>query len=144
MHAPLGNDRAIRAYLVRFLATALLAIPFYFFTPVKEVGWSGVSDAVPLLDVWWPGVSEQTRMGSGLDNCFPSLHVGCTAMMWIFARRFGTRGYERLSLAIALGTSWVVMALGIHWFADVVSGWLHAVVATWIAAWCERRSTYPG
>lgn len=140
---PRGDDVAIERYCRAFLVCALLTTPFYLFVPVAEVAWSGLSEARPLMDAWWPGVSEETRMGSGLDNCFPSLHVGLTVLVWLVARSAGPTGYVRFALGFALATSWVVLALGIHWAADVVAGWVHALVAWGLAcAWERRRAAH--
>jgi len=117
-----GKERALAPYLLAFLANYSLALPFYFFAPVTEVAFSGLSTARPLLDVLLPGITDAMRVGSSLDNCFPSLHVSCTVTALWFGHRHGPQGLRILTWMVAVLTAWAVMALGIHWGIDVATG----------------------
>ena len=123
-----NTDGATSGYAAGFALNFALALPFYFFFPVQEVAWSGLSAAEPLMERVFPGISDAVRVGSALDNCFPSLHVSCTVTALWFARRFGPRSFARLAWALTVGTAWTVMALGIHWGLDVVTGVAHGLV----------------
>ncbi len=130
---------AVAEYTGGFLATYALAIPFYLFFPVQEVGWSAVSEALPLLDTPWPGITEEMRRGSALDNCFPSLHVSLTTTVAFFAHRFGPPGLRILAWSAALLTAFTVMALGIHWALDVVAGVPFGILCALAGTWLGRR-----
>lgn len=112
----------LAGFTAGFLFNYLLALPFYFLFPVDEVGWSALSDALPLLDTPWPGLSAELRSGSALDNCFPSLHVSVTTTVAWFAMRHGPTSLRILAVAMAVVTAYLVMALGVHWGLDVVVG----------------------
>ena len=133
------RSREVAEYTGGFLANYALAIPFYLLFPVQEVGWSAVSEALPLLDVPWPGISEEMRRGSALDNCFPSLHVSLTTTVCWFAHRHGPRGLRILAWVAAILTAFTVMALGIHWALDVVAGVPFGILCALVGAWLGRR-----
>ena len=133
------RDRALAEYTGGFTANYLLALPFYFLFPVQEVGWSLFSAAQPLLDVPWPGLSKEMRRGSALDNCFPSLHVSCTTTVLWLAHRHGPRGLRILAWTVALLTAFTVMALGIHWGLDVLSGVPFGILCAIVGQRAARR-----
>jgi membrane-associated phospholipid phosphatase len=136
-----GEHRAVRGWTVGFLANYLLALPFYLFFPVSEVAWSGVSDAQPLLDAVWPGLSGESRFASALNNCFPSLHVSCMVTVLVFCGVHGPAGLRWLGWILALGTAWCVMALGIHWGLDVVAGVPLGLLCAGIGRAAARRAS---
>lgn len=109
-------------YLAAFLFNYGLALPFYLFFPVVEVGHSGFGTAVPLMESVFQGISDQIRYESALDNCFPSLHVSCSVTALWFAHLHGPKGMRWVAWFVALATVYSVLALGIHWGADVMAG----------------------
>jgi hypothetical protein len=123
---------AVRALVLAYLANYLLALPCYLFVPVREVGWSGLSDARPLLEALYAGISAETRPASALDNCLPSLHASLTASAWAVALAFGDRALRWVTGVIAALTAYVIVALGIHWALDAVVGVPFGVVCAWI------------
>jgi hypothetical protein len=134
---------AVRALVLAYLANYALALPFYLFFPVREAAWSGVSDALPLLEALYPGVSAETRVASALDNCFPSLHASLTASAFVVALVHGDRALRLVTGAIALATAYVVVALGIHWALDAAAGLPFGALCAWIGLRAARRATVP-
>lgn len=135
-------DRPIAArYAVAFVLNYAVALPFFLFAPVREVGWSGLTTARPLLDTVWPGITAQLRAGSPLDNCFPSMHVSCVVTTLFHVQKHGPPGLRRVAWVVVPAIVLSTMALGIHWFCDVVAGVAVAIGCTWAAdRWLTRRS----
>ncbi len=123
----------VRALVLSYLLNYLLALPFYLFFPVREAAWSGLSGARPLFEALYPGACFETRFGSALDNCFPSLHVSLTVSACVVALARGDRGLRLVTGAVALLTAYAVMALGIHWALDVAAGVPFGALCAWIA-----------
>lgn len=133
------NWSALRIYVTAFAANYVLALPFYLFFPVEEAAWSGISSAQPLIDSALPGLSEELRVGSALDNCFPSLHVSLVLTLALCAERFGPAALRAQAWLVAALTAWTVVAVGIHWVTDVAAGAVLAVIGVSIAARLPRR-----
>lgn len=133
------RPQALRGHLLGFAANYLYAIPFYLFVPVSEVAWSGHSQALALIEAPFPGLTAQMRVGSALDNCFPSLHVSCaTSALW-FARKSALPRLPALAWVSWALVVWCVMALGIHWGCDVLAGVLLGLVCAWTGErWAAR------
>ena len=139
-----GRFRALRALAIGCIANYALGVFFYLFVPVREVAWSGLSNAQPLRDAIYPGLSAETRLGSALDNCLPSLHVSLTTTVFVvvLARRApGDRALLALTAAVALLTAYAVMALGVHWALDVVTGVPFGALCAWIGLRAARPTT---
>lgn len=109
-------------YAVAFILNYVVALPFFLLAPVREVGWSGLSTATPLLDAVWPGITAQLRAGSPLDNCFPSMHVSCVVTTLYFIHAHGPPRLRLLGWAVVPAIVVSTMVLGIHWATDVVAG----------------------
>jgi len=143
-----GNEAARRAWIATFVASYALALPFYLFVPVSEVGWTASSGARPLLETALPGLTAALRSGSALDNCMPSLHVSCTVAAWWTARRFGPPGFARVAGVLVAATAFCVLALGVHWLADVVAGVPYGILCARVGARFQaatpRASAQPG
>jgi membrane-associated phospholipid phosphatase len=130
-----GRFHAVRALVIGCLANYAFGLFFYVFVPVREAAWSGLSNARPLLDAVYPGLSAELRLGSALDNCLPSLHVSLTVTSFavVLARRAPRdRTLLILSGAAALLTAYAVMALGVHWALDVAAGAAFGLACAWL------------
>jgi len=133
---------AVRALVIALAANYAIGLWFYVFAPVREAAWSGLSDAKPLLDVLYPGLSAETRAGSAFDNCMPSLHVSLTATtaLVVWARRAKDDvALPLLAGACAALTAYAVMALGVHWALDVAAGFALAAVCAGIGLRAGRE-----
>ena len=122
-----------RAWFLALAANYVLALPFYLFVPVAEVGWFDPASARPILEEVLPGLTAALRHGSALDNCFPSLHVSCTVTAWWCGRRLRTRGlptaiWTRAAALSASLTALAVVLLGIHWITDAAAGLLYGIL----------------
>lgn len=118
----LGRPRAAGSFALAFAANYLFALPFYLFFPVREVAWSGLSKAQPLLEEAWPGITEPLRMESALDNCFPSLHVSIAVTAMYFVARYGSKRMKLVGWPLTLMICLSVLALAIHWGTDTLAG----------------------
>lgn len=134
-----GRWRALAALIASYLANYALAMSAYLFFPVREVAWSGISGARPLLESLFAGISAETRAGSALDNCFPSLHVSLTVTVLLVALSTRDHAMRGLAAAVAVLTAYAVMALGIHWALDVVSGLVFGAVCAGLGLWLGPR-----
>jgi membrane-associated phospholipid phosphatase len=117
-----GGHRVAGRYALAFVLNYVVALPFFLLAPVREVGWSGLSTATPLLDSVWPGITEQLRAGSPLDNCFPSMHVSCAVTTLRYVHVHGPPRLRCLGWVIVPAIVLSTMLLGIHWATDVVAG----------------------
>lgn len=128
LNAPLAiwsspqDHRVAGRYALAFVLNYVVALPFFLLAPVREVGWSGLSTATPLLDSVWPGITAQLRAGSPLDNCFPSMHVSCVVTALWYVHAHGPSRLRRLAWVIVPSIVASTMVLGIHWVTDVVAG----------------------
>jgi membrane-associated phospholipid phosphatase len=126
-----------RNFVIFALAVAInyaVLIPFYITFPVavsSNLLGTGVEPVLYSSSVWG-------RMATSVDsltNCFPSGHVSLSfTAFFVFA--LAGQGYRRLSyvlLATALSLGLAVLYLGIHYPADVVSGFVLAFYATAMA-----------
>jgi membrane-associated phospholipid phosphatase len=135
---------AVRALVVGGVANYALGFVAYVFVPVREAAWSGLSDAAPLLERVYPGLSAATRIGSGLDNCMPSLHVSLTVTTLAIVaarRRPGDGPLLALAAAVAALTAYAVVALGVHWVLDVAVGAPFGLFCAWIGLALARPSS---
>ena len=117
-----GRHRPAAGITLALLANYLLALPFYVFAPVSEPAWSGLSQALPALELFAAGLTPDLRFASALDNCFPSLHVSIAFTAWWFARRAGPPLLARILLVHWVALLWAVPALGVHWVTDTLFG----------------------
>lgn len=88
-------------------------------------------------------------LGGRLDDVssysFPSAHAAGTLLVWLaLAMLFGRRQHWLLPIAIAMAATigWTRLALGVHWPADVISGFGIALVWAGIARrWLPPETT---
>lgn len=140
----LGHRRAAGAFGLAFTLNYLLALPFYLFAPVKEVAWSGISRARPLLEEHWPGITEHLRLESALDNCFPSLHVSIAVTSLYFVLRHAPRRMALVAWPLTFLICLSVLALGIHWTTDTLAGIPFGLFCAWLAErWLGLERTEP-
>ncbi|MBH5333893.1 phosphatase PAP2 family protein [Streptomyces pactum] len=97
---------------------------------------------------WWPDPVDSAHYAA-----FPSGHaftatVGCGLLYWL-AVRYGVRARWRGAVAVVavvsvLGVGFTRVYLGVHWFSDVLGGWLlgGALVAV-VVAWCPAPGPVP-
>lgn len=133
------KGRAISELSLAVAFNYILALPFYAFVPVREVAWSGLSEAVPKMEQLLPGVTEFLRGGSALDNCFPSLHASCTLTVAFIVARHGPRYLTFVCALGALLTIISTLSLGVHWVSDVLVALPFAVLCTFIGRRLAER-----
>ena len=121
VHHARGEGHLVRRWLRTAVACWLLALPGYLFVPVREPAWSGLSSAAPALESLRPGLTSFLRLGSGVDNSLPSLHVGLQLALVGHARRAGWSPMVRLAAVATSLTAWATLALGIHWLIDALA-----------------------
>lgn len=106
-----------RRYVVSYLLTVLLAIPFFVFFPV------GVSaaraDVSPLIYDVHPIITAGTLSTDTLLKAFPSLHTGLSAVAAIYAHR-ADRFYGWTVTILAVLVVLSTFYGGIHWISDAV------------------------
>ncbi|MFH8371782.1 phosphatase PAP2 family protein [Streptomyces sp. NPDC018031] len=101
----------------------------------------GIKAAVDRARPHWPDPVDTAHYAA-----FPSGHaltatVGCGLLCWLVARHGAAAPWRRAAVAVAavsvLGVGFTRVYLGVHWFSDVLGGWLlgGALVAA-VAAWC--------
>lgn len=132
------NVRALRVFVVSVALSYLLALPFYLFLPVPERWAFPGANATLLSDLLSTRLIEAVRPISGLDNCFPSMHVGLTVLVVLPA--YWHRSPWRHCLACLGGM--VVLStffLGIHWLPDIAMGVAVAALAFALALLADQR-----
>jgi hypothetical protein len=116
----------------------LAALPFFLFLPVPE-RWAYPAAKAPLMsDLLSTRLIEIVRPISGLDNCFPSMHVALSAQVIMLA--YWSRSRWRHSVLCLGGT--VILStfyLGIHWVPDLVMGLATAGLSFALAVRLNRR-----
>lgn len=115
-----------RRYVVAYLATVVLAVPFFIFFPV------GVSaaraDVSPLIYDVHPIITAGTLATDTLLKAFPSLHTGLSIVAALYAHR-ADRAY---GWTVTILAGLVVISTfygGIHWISDAVVAAMIAGVA---------------
>lgn len=126
---------ALRRFWWAFVLNYTLALPFYFFFPVTEVGWVEGSGAVPILETYFPSFMAQGRQFSGIDNCFPSLHTSLSVTAALVAQGGKNRRLATVCWLAASGIVLSTLVLGIHWGMDLIAGIGHA----WLCVWLAKR-----
>lgn len=129
-----------RVFTLALTGNYLLSLPFFLFFPVPERWAYPAANATLWSDLLSTHLIEMIRPISGLDNCFPSVHVSFSIITLITAYRF--RLWYRHSIAcLALTVVLSTFALGIHWLPDLAMGSVMAVLAFGLATVVDRR--YP-
>ena len=116
----------------------LIALPFYLFVPVPERWAFPGAKATLMSDLLSTHLIEVVRPMSGLDNCFPSMHVALSAQVVLLA--YWSRSLWRHSILCLAGV--VILStffLGIHWVPDIVMGLATAGLSFAVAVKGGRR-----
>ncbi|MCJ2532793.1 MAG: phosphatase PAP2 family protein [Candidatus Thermoplasmatota archaeon] len=125
------DDRAtFRRYSLAVLFNYVILLPFYIFFPVTVTGFYADSGMTPLLYI----DSNWGRMVTSIDplnNDFPSAHVSLvvTALLVLVYAGVDYRRYYYFVACAAVGITFSVLYLGVHWLADIFGGFALAVVA---------------
>ena len=128
----------LRVFSFSVALNYLLALPFFLFLPVPERWAFPGANATLLSDRLSTRLIEGIRPISGLDNCFPSMHVALTVLVILLG--YWCRVRWRHSLLCLGGT--VILStffLGIHWVVDIVVGAASAAVSFALAVALNRR-----
>ena len=137
----LARTRRAWAYRSFAIAVALdyaITLPLFLAFPVPERWSYPDAEAILLSDQWSTRLIEAIRPISGLDNCFPSIHVSLTVIFIAYCFRYKLRlRWTALFLGVIVILSTFV--LGIHWIADIVAGLVLGLLSAHVAMLIERR-----
>jgi len=130
--------QVFRVFSVAIALNYLIALPFYLFLPVPERWAFPGAKATLMSDFLSTRLIEVVRPISGLDNCFPSMHVALSAQVILLA--YWSRSQWRHSILCLAGT--VILStffLGIHWVPDIAMGVATAGLSFAVAVQLSRR-----
>ncbi len=133
-----SSIRPARVLTFSFIINYVLSLPFFMFFPVPERWAFPDSGAILLSDLLSTRLIEMIRPISGLDNCFPSVHVSFSILVILSAFWLKTRLRHSilfLGLSVVLST----FALGIHWIPDILFGLAMAGLSFATAISADRR-----
>ncbi len=134
--------RPFRVFTVTLTTNYLLSLPFFIFFPVPERWAYPGANATLWSDLLSTRLIEIIRPISGLDNCFPSVHVSFSIITLIVAYRYRLK-YRHSIACLALSVALSTFALGIHWLPDIAMGSVMAVLAFGVATVVDRRYDEP-
>lgn len=132
------HPQALRVFSFAIALNYLLALPFYLFLPVPERWSFPAAKATLLSDLLSTRLIEVVRPISGLDNCFPSLHVALSVQVILLG--YWAHSRWRHSILCCAGT--VILStffLGIHWLPDMAMGLATAGLSFGLAVRLNRR-----
>ena len=127
-----------RVFALSLTFNYLLSLPFFLFFPVPERWAFPGSNTLLLSDLLSTRLIEMVRPISGLDNCFPSIHVSFSLLLVLLAYHFRFRFRHGL-LCLALTVVASTFVLGIHWLPDLAMGGVMALLAFAGAVAADRR-----
>ncbi|UCE44901.1 MAG: phosphatase PAP2 family protein [Methanobacteriota archaeon] len=126
----LDDRTTFRRYSIAMLFNYLVLLPFYIFFPVTVTGFYADSGMTPLLyiDTHWGRIVTSV---DPLNNDFPSAHISLvvTALLVLISAGVDYRRYYYFLACSAIGITFSVLYLGVHWLADVFAGFVLAVGA---------------
>ena len=125
------DDRAtFRRYSIAMLFNYIVLLPFYIFFPVTVTGFYAESGVTPVLyiDTNW---GRMVTSIDPLNNDFPSAHISLvvTALLILISAGVDYRRYYYFVACGAIGITFSVLFLGVHWLADVFAGFVLAIGA---------------
>lgn len=90
----------------------------------------GTSAEAPLLELV-PEITYLTALWNSNTNVFPSLHtaLSVTVLLLAILTRSEFRRWGALATILAVSIVLATMALGIHWFVDVLAGIVLAIIS---------------
>ncbi|MCI0734515.1 MAG: TIR domain-containing protein [Methylococcaceae bacterium] len=132
--------RPARIFTFSLIINYLLSLPFFLFFPVPERWAYPESGTILLSDLLSTRLIELIRPISGLDNCFPSVHVSFSILAILTGYWFKTR-WRHCILLLGLTVVLSTFALGIHWIPDVVLGIAMGGLGFALAIFADRRLT---
>ncbi|MCA9482993.1 MAG: TIR domain-containing protein [Nitrospina sp.] len=127
-----------RVFTLTLTFNYFLSLPFFLFFPVPERWAYPASSATLMSDLLSTRYIELIRPISGLDNCFPSVHVSFSMIVLLTAYKFRFRfrhSIACLAMTVVLST----LVLGIHWLPDVAMGGIMAFLAFGLASVVDNR-----
>ncbi|HEX2022896.1 MAG TPA: phosphatase PAP2 family protein, partial [Candidatus Thermoplasmatota archaeon] len=129
----LGRGRSAMRVACTVAGIWAVGVVCYFFLPVKEVWYSGLGGAQPILFEYFPEYDHSPTYMNSIDNNVPSLHTalscGIALALWLARERW----LAIPATAVAAGITMATMYLGIHWVTDVATGLLTMGAAAWLA-----------
>jgi membrane-associated phospholipid phosphatase len=137
----LARRASIRPYRVFAGGVAinyLISLPFFLLFPVPERWFYADSGAIVLSDLWSVHFIDMFRPFSALDNSFPSVHVSLTVLLVMTGFMFRLR-FRWCVLFLGATIVLATVALGIHWFTDVIAGVAAGLVSTVLAVRLDSR-----
>lgn len=132
--------RPFRVYTLSLLFNYFLSLPFFLFFPVPERWAHPESNAILLSDLLTTRLIETLRPISGLDNCFPSIHVSFSLIVIFMAYCYGMR-FRHSILFLGLSIILSTLALGIHWAPDIIFGLIMGALSCTLALAADRKCT---
>lgn len=142
-YAVLDDLRHAKTLLTTYALNYSIGAVAYVF--VEAYGPRNLHVADGMLYQYFPDVQYLTSAVNSNANVFPSLHTSMAVAVLLLAYHSRAE-YPRWFLFAAIVAPSVVlstMALGIHWFADVVAGVVLAFVSVESARWLVPRLRRP-
>lgn len=130
--------RPARIFTLSLVINYLLSLPFFLLFPVPERWAYPESGAILLSDLLSTQLIEIIRPISGLDNCFPSIHVSFSILIILIAYWFKMQ-LRHCILFIGLTVILSTFALGIHWIPDILLGFAMGGLSFALAVFADRR-----
>ena len=138
------DDRAtFRRYSIAMLFNYLILLPFYIFFPVTVTGFYADSGMTPYLyvDTNW---GRMVTAIDPLNNDFPSGHISLvvTTLLILVSAGVDYRRYYYFVAFAAVGITFSVLYLGVHWIADVFAGFVLAMGAYLVSGNIKVQMTF--
>jgi len=132
--------------VITYATITLLVLPFFLFFPVHDTWWASQNyewyqgDVIIFrLKAIWPDIINPFFTFTDINNCFPSLHCGISAIIAVIAWMRHYRRYALISTVFALSIPFATLYLGIHWLTDIVFGELFAVLALIVGFYLTKK-----
>jgi len=141
--ALVGDPARFRVWRRVFLASMLIALPWYALYPLAPPRFLPELGFVDTLAVWGPNYfSDKGLVTANRYAAMPSMHVGWT-LIAAAALADAWRGRRLAPVAwgvaavLAVGMPLTVVVTGNHWLLDIAGGWVVAAAA-WLVAGRRR------
>jgi len=130
--------RPFRIFTFSLINNYILSLPFFIFFPVPERWAYPDSGAILLSDLLSTQLIEWLRPISGLDNCFPSIHVSFSMLVILISYHYSLK-YRHSVFCLGLSIILSTFALGIHWGPDMIFGLVTSVLSFTLALNIDQR-----